>query len=300
MSYITLNQWYYYDDLISDCKRLKERYGDLLEFSVVGTSHDHRDIVMLTIGKGTKNVILTAGVHARETTNPVVLMKMVESYLEAMTKKQPTHDSIKIVKYLDEYSLTVLPLVNPDGYMIALRGFNIIRNDEIRLHCKSLNIPYQEWKYNGRGVDLNRNFPSVLWKECFPGDRAGSENETKALMQVFHSIPSEAFLDFHSRGRMIYYYREQLSDEYNSHQHEIAVRLAKKSGYVIVQPDKEVEDGDSGGNTVHYYSEQIKKPALTLETVYEYAKFPLDLKNQRKTFDEIYWLPFLCLDDKEE
>ncbi|HWT75086.1 MAG TPA: M14 family zinc carboxypeptidase, partial [Mobilitalea sp.] len=138
-----------------------------------------------------------------------------------------------------------------------------------------------------RGVDINRNFPSKLWRPKYKGDYPASENETKALIYVFHSYKSKGFLDFHSRGKQIYYYRSQMSDYYNEKQLRIAVRLSEITNYTLVPPEEEIDPGDTGGNTVHYFAEHFNKPALTLETVDEDAELPLDERYRFPTFDEI-------------
>jgi g-D-glutamyl-meso-diaminopimelate peptidase len=171
--------------------------------------------------------------------------------------------------------------------MISLYGFDAIRDQQLRELCLSMQIPHDEWKFNAVGVDINRNFPSKLWKPKFEGDSPASENETKALIRLFNEYKSKGFLDFHSRGKQIYYYRSQMSDSYNNKQYEIACRLKKVTNYVLMQPEEEVETTDSGGNTVHYYSEIFNKPALTIETVDEEAKFPLDIRYRQPTFEEL-------------
>jgi g-D-glutamyl-meso-diaminopimelate peptidase len=136
-------------------------------------------------------------------------------------------------------------------------------------------------------MDINRNFPSKLWNPKFEGDHAASENETKALIFLFLDYNrSKGFLDFHSRGKQIYYYRNQMPDSYNNKQYEIACRLKKVTNYELVPPEEEIDPGDSGGNTVHYFAEHFRKPALTIETVEEDAQFPLDISFRFTTFEE--------------
>lgn len=283
MSVIQLNQIYYYDKFKQDAYQLEETYPSLIKTSCIGTSHDGRDILMIKAGNGSKNVILSAGVHGRETINTIVLMKMLEYYCQ------------ENLLYLKAYSFYTVPLLNPDGYMIAQRGFNVIRDEELRLAAKARNIPYREWKYNARGVDINRNFSSCFWRPKYAGDYPGSENETRVFMQLIDSIPSEGYIDYHSRGQEIYYYRERMSRLYNRKQKEIAERLADDMGYGLVPPEDEIGDNDTGGNTVHYYCEQIKKPAFTIETVPEEATFPLGIQYQEKTFHQILLSPLILL-----
>ena len=57
---------------------------------------------------------------------------------------------------------------------------------------------------NGRGVDLNRNFPSRDWvssnekNRYYPGETAGSEPEVQALVKLIHDIKPRIIVHFHS------------------------------------------------------------------------------------------------------
>lgn len=186
----------------------------------------------------------------------------------------------------------MIPLLNPDGYMISLYGQIAIQSPELRGKLKRISNNFLEWKFNGRGIDINRNFPCRSWKPKGPYDYAASENETKALIQVFHQYPIRCFLDFHSRGKSIYYYRNSMSNDYNKKQLYIARRLKSITKYELVDPENEIEFGDSGGNTVHYFSEHFNRPAITIETVEDSTAFPLDYKYRSSTYEEIKLILF--------
>ena len=115
-------------------------------------------------------------------------------------------------------------------------------------------------------------------------------------MRVFSQIPAEGYLDLHSRGKVIYYYRHFMDDAYNRRQKYIADRLIEVTGYELMPPEDEIEMYDTGGNTVHYFSEQFGKPALTIETVPEEATFPLNRHYVPQAFREIYFVPFEFVD----
>ena len=302
---ITFGKHYYYNDFVEDCLYLKDQYSDILKLDEIGKSHDNRSIMMLKLGKGENNVICTGGVHGRETINPIVMMRMAETYCEIFFHRRNVdiHGlwEKKISDYLEDHSLYFIPLVNPDGYMISLKGFDEIQNNELREHDKRMKIPYHEWKYNGRGIDLNRNFPSVTWRSkppvrntnIFSGEFPGSEAETKAIIQIFNQLTTIGYIDYHSRGKVIYYYRHAMSKEYNEKQKELALDIAKLTGYYLGNPSDEFEPDQIGGNTVHYYSEYIEKPALTIETVAENADLPLNVRYQAETYQEIEKTPFI-------
>ena len=298
-----------YDKYIRSAKCLSKQYESILKYVTIGESHDNRDIILLKLGLGQKYIICSGGVHGRETINPIVLLKIIEYYADlylnfrqqklALKKKlEKPNSNIKeeyelmlygacIYELLQTYTILFVPLLNPDGYMIAQKGFGTIRNVALRQICENSKVTYPEWKANARGVDINRNFPSFNWIQKFEGDRPGSEAETKALIRLFHEYPSIGFLDFHSRGREIYYYRNKMPDSYNKKQLDIAIRLCEITGYSLVLPEEEIDVGDSGGNTVHYYSEYFHKPALTIETVEDEAEFPLLDQYLEPTFEEI-------------
>lgn len=312
---INLNEMFYsYDKLIADAKKLAKQYDSIIKYVTIGRSHDNRDIILLKLGLGQKYMICCAGVHGRETINPIVIMKIIEYYADLYLNSRKQRDSLKrrmstpnlhlgteyeqmlygacIHELLQTFTILFVPLLNPDGYMISLEGFEAISDEKLKKRCIDLIIPNTEWKYNGRGVDLNRNFPSSLWKPKSARDYAASENETKALISLFHWHKTRGFLDFHSRGRQIYYHRSMMSEAYNIRQLEIANRFREITGYELMPPEEEIDSGDTGGNTVHYYSEHIRRPALTIETVEEEATFPLKNGYRNATFDEIKLLIF--------
>ncbi|MHB8128524.1 MAG: M14 family zinc carboxypeptidase [Mobilitalea sp.] len=307
---IDFNESFYsYDRLITDAKKLAIQYENILQCVTIGKSHDNRDIVLLKLGVGQKYLICCAGVHAREIINPIVMMRIVEYYADLYVnhkqqkinlRKQLNNPTLHlgaeyeqmlygacIYELLQTFTILFVPLLNPDGYMISLSGFDIIRNQQLKNKCLALRITKDEWKLNARGIDINRNFPSQLWKPKQEKDYAASENETKALIFLFHEYKSSGFLDFHSRGKSIYYYRSLMTGNYNKKQYEIASRFKEITNYELVPPENEIDAGDTGGNTVHYYSEHFHKPALTIETVDEDATFPLEEQYRSSTFEEL-------------
>ncbi len=305
---------YLYEDLISDADALAKRYNNIISNVTIGESHDNRDIVMLRLGIGRKYILFCGGVHGREIINPIVLMKITEFYANqyemyksakerfdyklrsSFANYQKQYDNMIfsrcVYELLQTYTILIIPLLNPDGYMISLYGHKSIRRPDLQKKLKRIKHNYFEWKFNGRGVDINRNFPCRSWKPKGVCDYAASENETKALIQVFHQYRIICLLDFHSRGKSIYYYRNNMTKEYNDKQLFIAKRLKSITKYDLYSPDNEIDNGDSGGNTVHYFSEHFNKPALTIETVDEDANFPLDYIYRTSTYEEIKLILF--------
>ncbi|HKL99278.1 MAG TPA: M14 family zinc carboxypeptidase [Mobilitalea sp.] len=299
---------YSYDKLIANGRAMAEKYHKIIHYVTIGSTHDNRDIVMLKLGYGRKYMLFCGGVHGRETINPIVLMHITEYYAELYTKhtvqknyfnKQKPDVNLDMEEYeqiifgnciyelLSTFTILMIPLLNPDGYMVSLNGFDEIRDSTLKEKALGRNIISEEWKYNARGVDINRNFPCRLWRPKNPTDYVASENETKALIAVFNQYKVRGFIDFHSRGKSIYYYRRSMSASYNDRQLRVAKRLASIIKYELMPPSDELEPGDTGGNTVHYFSEHFNKLALTIETVDENAAFPLEHRYRSSTFEEL-------------
>lgn len=241
--------YYRFEDMLADVSYLQKRYSGLVEYETIGYSVLGRPIIMLRVGCGCINMFISAGVHGRESINTGLIMRIITCYIDTYHNKE---------EYM-KYSFYVIPLLNPDGYTMALSDKK-----------------YYEYKCNARGIDINRDFPSASWQS--KGDAANnpaSQPETRALISAFKSHPSVMYVDIHSRGNTIYYYRNSMSEQYNARQKLIANDLCKYTGYSLMNPECEVEAGDSGGNTVHYYSENFGMPAFTIETADDNTAFPM-------------------------
>ena len=112
-------------------------------------------------------------------------------------------------------------------------------------------------------------------------------------MRVMNCIPALAYIDYHSRGKSVFYYRSAMDEEYNQNQRRIAEMLANVSHYNLEEPKREIAKGDRGGNTVHYFSEMRKNPCFTIETAEEWEMFPLSEKLLKETFMEILPTPLI-------
>ena len=82
MGIVRLNQHYYYNMLLKDVKLLKERYGKKIRINTIGRTIEGRFILSFFVGEGNTKVLLSGGVHGRESNNPIVLMYMMEKFLE--------------------------------------------------------------------------------------------------------------------------------------------------------------------------------------------------------------------------
>lgn len=265
---------YSYEQFIEDAERIKKEYCDVIKCETIGYSVRGRKIILFKLGCGQQSFFITAGVHGRESANTPALMRMIERYAYSSGDNSILNNS----------SFYIVPLLNPDGYVMA-----------------TTDRAMREYKRNANGVDINRNFPSVHYREGGTGgEYAGSEPETKALITALYNHPSRIYIDIHSRGEVIYYHRAAMSEQYNERQLAIADRISQVTGYELVPPNDEIAADDSGGNTVHYVSETYGIPAITIETLPDDVEFPID---SLYSYDIMNHLEFLfetlasCLSD---
>lgn len=257
--------YYSFENMLADTSNIQKRYAGLVECETIGYSVLGKPIIMLHIGCGLVNMFITAGVHGRESVNTGLLMKVMTSYIDTYYDKP---------EYM-KYSFYVVPLLNPDGYIMALTDKQ-----------------YYEYKYNANCVDINRDFPCKSWSRYgASGNEPASQPETKALIAAFKSHPSVMYVDVHSRGNCIYYYRHSMSEQYNLRQRCMADILSDYTGYSLVNPEYEIDNGDAGGNTVHYYSEHFGMPAFTIETANDTEEFPMNYCLIGEIYDKLQYLP---------
>lgn len=287
---VRFDRIYSYDDMFQYLQELAGRFGSFTILRMIGESHDERLIPMLRVGTGAKVLLCTAGIHGRESLNPTVLLRIMEDYCTAYEKKE-TVGGYDAYTLLNRYSICFIPLANPDGYEIAVRGFSAVRNPLLRRLCKMRRIPSAEWKGNARGIDINRNFPCMSYTQQLLSEFPASEQETLTLMRVMSDYDTVGYLDFHSRGELLYYYRHAMPDTYNQSCRRLAEYLSALCGYRLGLPEEEFPTGSAGGNSVNFYSEHIQQPAVTVETVPDSCGFPLPLEQCERVYDQVRRLP---------
>ncbi|MCR5830588.1 MAG: hypothetical protein K6G67_00415, partial [Lachnospiraceae bacterium] len=124
---------YTYDLMVSDIKRLVQRYGDVLIDSVFGQSADGRDIHCMFLGNrnAKHHIFVQASIHGREYMNTQLVMKLVEYYCHELDT-----GSINDRKYrelFDDVCICIVPMTNPDGVTIAQNGIDSINDPDLRI-----------------------------------------------------------------------------------------------------------------------------------------------------------------------
>lgn len=300
---INISRRYLHQEMVEDIKRLEEAYPCLIKTEVIGQSADNRDIYLVKLGKGDYKSLMLGGVHAREIAATPLLIKMINEYAKSYYT-EGTIDGFNAKKLLDKVTLYIVPSVNPDGMEIAVRKEPGIRDDNLRNNLRGIPGYYVQWKANACGVDLNRNFPNQYWGKVLPGKTKsnlihtkphaefyggpypGSENETQAIINLFENNDFKIMFDIHSKGRVIFWYKEAQSQEFNDKNYKIAQAVSKASGYDILPQHLSTFGEGTDGTTTDFAAERGVQ-CLTIETVPYSAQFPFTLETILAEWDHV-------------
>jgi g-D-glutamyl-meso-diaminopimelate peptidase len=181
-----------------------------------------------------------------------------------------------------------IPLLNPDGALLSQTGISSVpkKTDVERLMALNGNEDFSQWKANGRGVDLNVNFPALWGKgaknvftagaENYVGVKPFSEPETVALRDFTLKIKPDYTLSYHTKGEEIYWYFHQ-SMRYIARDKALAVALSKQTGYPLKHAKNSV------GGYKDWCIQTLKIPAFTIEAGLDKYPHPLG----EEAFDDI-------------
>lgn len=270
---------------------LKKRYS-FIETGKIGTSTMGKDIPLLTIGNGKKNLFIGAAFHANEWITVPIVMKFIERYLDAYISS--TTIAGEEARYLfNNIKLHIAPLVNPDGVDLvtgALQQGEFYAN-AVKISNDFKDIPFPSgWKANILGTDLNLQFPA-RWETArkikyaqgftrpaprnFTGFSPLDANEAKSVYDYTMKNDFDSILAYHTQGKVIYW---KFADFLPHKSKEIAESLSCASGYELeITPDFAANAGYKD-----WFIQTFNKPGYTIEAGIGESPLPLS------QFDEIY------------
>ena len=234
------------DELIA----LHEEYSSITELLDIGYSAvEQTPIKALKLGKGERCILINGAHHARESLTTILVLAQIEDLAKAYTNNE-TRQDYKVRQLLDTVSIYFVPMLNPDGIELAMSE-------------------KPSWKANGRGVDLNNNYPTlnaqprstyVPASQGYIGPYPFSEPETQALQTLCDEKQFELALAYHSAGQIIYWWYYQNEPLYTRSLIE-AKLLSNVTGYSVLP----VSQQKGGLGFTDWFIQHYKRPGYTLE-----------------------------------
>ncbi len=172
--------WWTAERIASEAAALHKDFPDLVDVEVIGKTHEDRNLLGITAGRGSKRLALVGALHAGES-GPEIILYVIRQLLT----KHP--------ELFDDVSIVAIPCVNQDRRQAEAEG----------------TAPYL--RTNPEGVDLNRNYPadweipSYLYGGdsskpgggTYRGPEPASEPETKAVMAFLEAHRPMVLLSYH-------------------------------------------------------------------------------------------------------
>lgn len=253
---------YTYEEVENNLLKLKAKYKEQVELKKIGTTYFGRNISAIKVGKGKECVLFVGSHHAREWMTSMLLMNMVESYLE---ENNPI---------LNEISIWFVPMLNPDGVMIQQNQVGLFPT-EYQNRLLFMNEgwdDYIRWKANGKGIDLNRQYPAG-WKslkkvpkvpsyQFYKGKKPLEAEEVMALTNFVKEVNPLIAVAYHTAGREIYW--KYKNGKNVQRDRRIAKRVARLTRYKLAKPPKEAV----GAGFTDWFITTYHRPALTIEISY--------------------------------
>lgn len=196
---------------------------------VIGRSVEGRPITAERVGLGPTDVLIVGGIHGGYEANSIRLARRLLEHFRENPQELPA-----------AVTLHVIDNMNPDG-LHRVTGGAAIGDFDFR---SANTVP---GRFNGRGVDLNRNWdgdwqPRSHWgrREVDAGSRPFSEPETQAVRDYLQRIDAEASVFYQSAAAALWYSGAE-------HGWAPARRLAElyheASGYRLPEPENDGSDG---------------------------------------------------------
>ncbi len=268
-----------YESCIKALEDLRARYLNFI-LRPIGYSVMGRSIPLIGLGHGRSEVIINGAHHGNEFITTLILLRFVEDFISALHEGR-TLKGYDIARLADQRRIWVVPLVNPDGAEIVLKGAGSAPPLAERiLEANEGSYDFRRWKANARGVDLNDQYdahweaelargPGRPYYRDYGGEYPESEPETRALAEFTRNRGGSLRLvvAYHTQGEEIYWdYRGLAPPESRS----IAAEAARISGY---RPAAETES-DAGYKD--WFIMRWRRPGFTVEAGLGENPLPLE------------------------
>lgn len=259
-------QRYDYSIMMNDLNKLLDAYP-FLQSSAIGHSVLGHEIPEILIGNGLKRIHYNGSFHANEWITTPIILTFLNDYLLALTN-QNTIRGISTRPLYQQTSLSIVPMVNPDGVDLVIQGppeNEALRNQLINWNNGNNN--FSNWKANIHGIDLNDQFPAKWELESarnpktpgprdYGGERPLSEPEAIAMADLTKKRDFARVLAFHTQGRVIYWGFENLEPP----ESKILVdEFSRVSGY------EPINSAGSYAGYKDWFIQDWRRPGFTVE-----------------------------------
>lgn len=238
---------YSYDILNLNVNALSRVYP-FLQVSNIGKSVLGKNLSLIRLGRGQREVFYSGSIHANEWIVSVLLMKFIENFSRAYSMNSNIY-GYNARWLFENVSIYIVPMVNPDGVDLVTGSIKESSSDYNKAKAIANNfpnIPFPDgWKANINGVDLNLQFPAgwenakkIKYEQGYtmpaPRDFVGraplSEPESRALYDFTLRHNFRLILAYHTQGRVIYW---KYLDFVPPGSIYIGEQFAKSSGYLL-------------------------------------------------------------------
>lgn len=270
-SIVNASQTYSYEQMISDAETLSENYSDIISTESIGQSVEGRELLLIKLGKGEKKIVLAGAHHAREYISSAYLLKTIDEYARCYANGKPYGD-YDIKALLDQVTVYIVPMVNPDGVNLVQNGVETAENPEKVKSMRMMKDGYNEWKANINGVDLNRQYPchwdekesntDVPSSEMYKGKAPATEPEVQAMMALCNENSFALAASFHTKGEVIYWADSGTQDSIAAGA-AIAQTMADITGYDLMPVSEDPAVYAAGFE--NWFRQDFSRPAFCVE-----------------------------------
>lgn len=275
--------------LKSDINSLIIKYP-FLKIITIGYSVFGTPIYCIKIGFGSKEIFYCSATHANEWITSTLLMKFLEDLCISYNRNSSLY-GYNVRKILNNSTLYIVPMVNPDGVNLVNGKLNFNSNEYTYaryISKKYPDIPFSSgWKANINGVDLNLQFPAE-WSQAqkikysqgysspapknFVGHKPLTEPEALALYNFTLAHNFRMILTYHTQGKEIYW---QFKDFAPKEAYNIGIKFSRASGYSLA--DVPYESSFAGYKD--WFIQHFKRPGFTIEAGFGENPLPISQFN---------------------
>ena len=238
--------------------------------SNIGKSASGRDIPVLSLGATGDFTLFLGGDDPSCRITTLIMLKFIAELSEKISAGEQMC-GINIRKAMFGRGIAVLPLLNPDGYEIALRGENgcgAMAHKIARL-CGG---DFSKWRANLRGVELSRNlFTGFEQRRCderlknisgprfegFSGYRPESEPETVAFADFCRNKNVRQLISLSAFGQTVMYSGNPVAPPRSAKMAEV---MAAVTSFTVTPPISDMQFclGD-------WFTYELYRPAISVK-----------------------------------